>query len=442
MRGVGFNTHGQWTLVLCAVSVLTLMGGVMVTRRRIETDTDLALHHTDAKLSSSMAVGLQPDKAGWHDSGVDRDCLQGCAAHGLICVEAGMNSHLHEVDTNAKLKAKVAAVGGTATAGACGSEFPNSRDVPAWSSEACYIPNGTRSAKIEDCAKVAFPLGHGKRRLCYCSNKASLHTRGCALYTPAIASTVGVTIIATSVDGKPRSGNVFRVLIRIGGSTSSIVNNSADLVAMSSTPVHDLGDGSYHASAQFPGPGVYFVHVLLDSPAETFWVTNVQRWTRGCGSAGYISGFPPGKVAEFLDDTLVEINHAPQFSVVAAAAIGSYDMDRLLRTTGWCGKANTSDFAILSSIVVVQKPALFASMADLTEKQIWWAPHCTPRPNLVGWLHSWFQHFSLALVGDSMTWQPANAIVAILLETELGFAKPKHGLPTKIRSLSSKGFKI
>ena len=177
MRGVGFNTHGQWTLVLCAVSVLTLMGGVMVTRRRIETDTDLALHHTDAKLSSSMAVGLQPDKAGWHDSGVDRDCLQGCAAHGLICVEAGMNSHLHEVDTNAKLKAKVAAVGGTATAGACGSEFPNSRDVPAWSSEACYIPNGTRSAKIEDCAAAASPSGHGKRRLCYCSNKqaAILH---------------------------------------------------------------------------------------------------------------------------------------------------------------------------------------------------------------------------------------------------------------------------
>ena len=109
--------------------------------------------------------------AGWYDSGVDQNCHQGCAAHDLISVEADMNSHLHEVDTNAKLKAMIAAVGGTTIAGACSSECSNNSDVPAWSSDACYIPNGKRSVKIEDCARVAFPLGHGKRRLCYCSNK-------------------------------------------------------------------------------------------------------------------------------------------------------------------------------------------------------------------------------------------------------------------------------
>ena len=110
--------------------------------------------------------------AGWYDSGVDQNCHQGCAAHDLISVEADMNSHLHEVDTNAKLKAMIAAVGGTTVAGACSAAHSNNKDVPAWSPDACYIPNGKRSVKIEDCAAVASPLGHGKRRQCFCSKAA------------------------------------------------------------------------------------------------------------------------------------------------------------------------------------------------------------------------------------------------------------------------------
>ena len=101
------------------------------------------------RYNTSMAVGLQLDKAGWYDSGVDRNCNQGCAAHGLIGVEADMKSHLHEVDTNAKLKAMIAAVGGTTIADACSSEHSNSRSVPVLSSDACHIPetnvvSGTR----------------------------------------------------------------------------------------------------------------------------------------------------------------------------------------------------------------------------------------------------------------------------------------------------------
>jgi len=220
---------------------------------------------------------------------------------------------------------------------------------------------------------------------------------------------VGLSITSLNANNAPNIGNLFRAMISTG-----------DDCATSYAAVHDLGNGSYHATIRFPFPGTHHVHVLLDSPAAHFDSTTLFEL--------------PTTIHSFQVQDSNKLSRHPRKSRSSAEA--GY----------WCGGNNaTDDWADLSSIVVHRSNLLENRRAGVSnaeslaasrrcgqgapwnsdEKISWWTPHCLPRPNRREWLRACFRDHKLALIGDSMTYQPFCAMTKSLLsDPELGFAFP------------------